>query len=602
MILSAMVDPEAFLELLTPQRLRDGWVGVVLADDERIVARTANNTLFLGQPAAVSLRSALSRQPQGWFTGRLIEGTTVYTSYIESPNSGWIVALGVPAVEFEAIGRTTFSVLATGLFAAIVIALVFATMLGRRISRPMQEEMDRTGAQEMLMPILQPVELWEQSGRLENYRKARILWESTDRKGTTYALGPTHEEVITDYVGRTVNSYKQLPITLYQQQDKFRDEIRPRFGLMRGREFIMKDAYSFDADAAGLDISYQKMRDAYHRIFQRCGLEFIAVQADPGAIGGSGSEEFMVVAESGEDEILYSHEAGYAADIRPAGAKPGVHLDPVAHGESRIPGQADIGLDAEPGHHRIHRQRIALSRVQPEPPVARLDLLRFLAEPYRDTLLTIVADQPVREIGGIDLGADALVPHDHGDLAILHPQRGRDLGADESRAEHREAGASVRQTPHRAIVVEGPKVDHTLGRVRQSAGPAAGREQQGPVLVVGSTIVGGALGHGVERGDAPAQDQLGAGLLGVALDALGGVALPQALGERWAVVGRVVIGPHDADAALGVVFSDAVRGGIGRHAPTDDQIIVSSHAPSLPGSWRSGHRSASACSTPPGSA
>jgi prolyl-tRNA synthetase len=183
------------------------------------------------------------------------------------------------------------------------------------------EEMDRTGAQEMLMPILQPVELWEQSGRLENYRKARILWESTDRKGTTYALGPTHEEVITDYVGRTVNSYKQLPITLYQQQDKFRDEIRPRFGLMRGREFIMKDAYSFDADAAGLDISYQKMRDAYHRIFQRCGLEFIAVQADPGAIGGSGSEEFMVVAESGEDEILFSHEAGYAANTEKASSE-----------------------------------------------------------------------------------------------------------------------------------------------------------------------------------------------------------------------------------------------------------------------------------------
>jgi signal transduction histidine kinase/ActR/RegA family two-component response regulator len=138
MILSAMVDPEAFLALLTPQRLRDGWVGVVLADDQRIVARTANNTLFLGQPAAVSLQSALSRRPQGWFSGRLIEGTAVYTSYIESPNSGWIVALGVPAVEFEAIGRTTFSVLATGLFASIIIALVFATMLGRRISRPMQ--------------------------------------------------------------------------------------------------------------------------------------------------------------------------------------------------------------------------------------------------------------------------------------------------------------------------------------------------------------------------------------------------------------------------------------------------------------------------------
>jgi signal transduction histidine kinase/ActR/RegA family two-component response regulator len=142
MILSAMVDPQAFLALLTPQRLRDGWVGAVLADDERIVARTANNTLFLGEPASVTLRSALSRQPQGWFAGRLIEGTAVYTSYIRSSNTGWIVALGVPAVEFEAIGRTTISVLTTGLLASILIALVFATMLGRRISRPMQSLAD----------------------------------------------------------------------------------------------------------------------------------------------------------------------------------------------------------------------------------------------------------------------------------------------------------------------------------------------------------------------------------------------------------------------------------------------------------------------------
>ncbi len=192
----------------------------------------------------------------------------------------------------------------------------------KKIMRIVVEEMDRTGALEMMMPIAQPQELWDRSGRLETYIKSGILWRARDRKDAWFALGPTHEEVITDFISRTVSSYKQLPRTYYQQQDKFRDEIRPRFGLMRGREFIMKDAYSFDIDTEGQDLSYQKMREAYTRIFTRCGLDYILVQADPGAIGGTGSEEFMVTASSGEDDLLYCERegCGYAANVEKAGS------------------------------------------------------------------------------------------------------------------------------------------------------------------------------------------------------------------------------------------------------------------------------------------
>src|SRR5690606_10648161 len=144
----------------------------------------------------------------------------------------------------------------------------------KKISAIVREEIDREGGNEMLMPILQPREIWDESGRWNRYIADGILFHLTDSKDAELCLGPTHEEVITTYVKKICNSYKQLPFNLYQIQDKFRDEIRPRFGLMRGREFIMKDAYSFDADAAGLDKSYDAMSRAYHRIFERCGLEF----------------------------------------------------------------------------------------------------------------------------------------------------------------------------------------------------------------------------------------------------------------------------------------------------------------------------------------
>nr|WP_320115387.1 proline--tRNA ligase [uncultured Desulfuromonas sp.] len=186
----------------------------------------------------------------------------------------------------------------------------------RKVEQIVREEMDRAGAMELLMPMVVPAGLWEESGRWEQYGKE--LLRIKDRKETEFCLGPTHEEVITDVVRGTVRSYRQLPLNLYQIQGKFRDEIRPRFGLMRGREFIMKDAYSFDLEDAGADTAYEKMYQAYQRIFKRCGLKFRAVEADTGNIGGSSSHEFMVLAESGEDAIVSCDQCDYAANVEKA--------------------------------------------------------------------------------------------------------------------------------------------------------------------------------------------------------------------------------------------------------------------------------------------
>jgi len=190
----------------------------------------------------------------------------------------------------------------------------------RKVERIVREEMDRAGAQEVLMPAVQPAELWQESGRWEEYGPE--LLRLKDRHQRDYCVGPTHEEVITDLVRREISSYKQLPTNFYQVQTKFRDEIRPRFGVMRSREFIMKDAYSFDVDEAGLKASYQVMYDAYMRIFTRLGLDFRAVLADNGSIGGTGSHEFHVLADSGEDAVVFSTGSDYAANIEKAEALP----------------------------------------------------------------------------------------------------------------------------------------------------------------------------------------------------------------------------------------------------------------------------------------
>ncbi len=186
----------------------------------------------------------------------------------------------------------------------------------KKIENIIREEMDKKGAQEIMMPIMQPAEIWQQSGRWGAYGAEMIRLK--DRHGHEYCLGPTHEELVTTVAKADVSSYRQLPLNLYQIQDKFRDERRPRFGLMRSRDFIMKDAYSFDRDEAALDVSYKDMYDAYSAIFSRCGLVYRPVEADSGAIGGNGSHEFMVLADNGEAEIVYCTKCDYAADVEKA--------------------------------------------------------------------------------------------------------------------------------------------------------------------------------------------------------------------------------------------------------------------------------------------
>ncbi|MDF2874211.1 MAG: proS 1 [Sporomusa sp.] len=190
----------------------------------------------------------------------------------------------------------------------------------KKIETIVREEMDAKGGQELAMPMIQPAEMWQETGRWSVYGDE--MFRLKDRHNRNFCLGPTHEEMITTLVRGEVRSYRQLPLMLYQIQNKYRDEIRPRFGLMRGREFIMKDLYSFDRDEAGLEQSYNKMYDAYTRIFTRCGLTFRAVEADSGAIGGSGSHEFMVLAESGEAAIIYCGSCDYAANVEKAELHP----------------------------------------------------------------------------------------------------------------------------------------------------------------------------------------------------------------------------------------------------------------------------------------
>ena len=190
----------------------------------------------------------------------------------------------------------------------------------RKVETVVREEMNRSGAQEVLLPAIQPAELWRASGRWEDYGPE--LLRLTDRHQRDFCFGPTHEEVITTLAKSEIRSYRQLPLNLYQIQTKFRDEIRPRFGVMRAREFIMKDAYTFDADAKGMAGSYQTMYDTYQRIFDRLGLEARAVEADSGSIGGSFSHEFHVLADSGEDAIALCPDAGYSANIEKVTLEP----------------------------------------------------------------------------------------------------------------------------------------------------------------------------------------------------------------------------------------------------------------------------------------
>ena len=260
----------------------------------------------------------------------------------------------------------------------------------RKIEAIVRDEHDKAGCQELLMPALQPREIWEESGRWDRYVADGILYHFEDGRGREVCLGPTHEEVITSFVKGRLNSYKQLPQTLYQIQTKFRDEIRPRFGLMRGREFVMKDAYSFDADAEGMSKSYAVLRQVYRNIFSRCGLRFTPVEADAGAIGDSASEEFMVDAETGEDAIAVCRETGYAANLEKAVST--IPAPPAA------PEQVDMHKEPTPAAKSCEE----LQKLFPDLPIERMlkTILYEATHADRTQVVAVMArgDREVNEV------------------------------------------------------------------------------------------------------------------------------------------------------------------------------------------------------------
>jgi len=276
--------------------------------------------------------------------------------------------------------------LAPGIFA--YLPLLWRVL--QKVSAIVREEMAAVDALETLLPQLQPADLWRRSGRWDGYTAGEgIMFHLVDRQERSLGLGPTHEEVVTELAADLLRSYRQLPVCLYQIQTKFRDEIRPRFGLMRGREFIMKDAYSFHADEACLQRTYAAMDRAYRRIFERCGLRAVAVEADSGAIGGSASQEFMVTAEAGEDLILASPDGRYAANQERAVSLPAASV-PLEAGPCRslaTPGQSSIeDLCTAHGFDPTQTLKVLLL------------LARFAAAPPRGVLVCLRGDQQLNEV------------------------------------------------------------------------------------------------------------------------------------------------------------------------------------------------------------
>lgn len=287
----------------------------------------------------------------------------------------------------------------------------------RKISQVVREEMDKAGALETLLPQLQPSELWQLSGRWAGYTAGEgIMFHLEDRQGRELGLGPTHEEVVTALAADLLRSYRQLPVNLYQIQTKFRDEIRPRFGLMRGREFIMKDAYSFHASEESLRKTYADMDGAYRRIFARCGLRAVAVEADSGAIGGSASQEFMVTAEAGEDLILASADGLYAANQERAVSLPPEAMPmeggPLAGGGGQAlstPGQASIDSLCE--RHHLHPSQVVK---------VLLLLARFESGLAQPVLAALRGDQQLNEVK-LANAVSARLGVQHGALLELAP-------------------------------------------------------------------------------------------------------------------------------------------------------------------------------------
>ncbi len=301
--------------------------------------------------------------------------------------------------------------LASGLYTWMPIGL----RVLRRVEQIVREEMDRSGALELLMPAVQPAELWQESGRWEHY--GAELLRLQDRHQRDFCFGPTHEEVITDLVRREIRSYKQLPVNYYQIQTKFRDERRPRFGIMRAREFLMKDAYSFHLEPDSLQQTYEAMHAAYTRIFERCGLEFRAVEADTGAIGGSASHEFHVLAGSGEDSIAFS-AGGYAANVELAPAPavgaappPQQSLEKVATPDVRSIEELSAFLGV-PAGQTVKTLVLAASREAGAPLVAvllrgdhELNAVKAEKHPWIDAPLRMASDAEIRAAVGAGTGS-----------------------------------------------------------------------------------------------------------------------------------------------------------------------------------------------------
>jgi prolyl-tRNA synthetase len=316
-----------------------------------------------------------------------------------------------------------------------------------RLARIVREEMDRAGAQEIVMPVLQPAELWEESGRWGAFGKE--LMRLRDRHERDFALGPTHEEIVTALVRHVLRSYRQLPQTLYQIQVKFRDEIRPRFGVMRAREFLMKDAYSFHEDESSLDETYRAMHGAYSRILERCGLEFRVVEADTGLIGGSESHEFMVLAGSGESEILSCDRCGYAANAERAeiaAAEVETAPAPSAPEEVATPGKRTI--EEVSGFLRV-------------PPAVLVKTLLFKVDD-RDVAVLVPGDRDLNEAKLARLAGSALF------RPMVDDEVRRATGADVGFAGPVKLGGSVRILADRtlqsygSLIVGANRTDHHL--------------------------------------------------------------------------------------------------------------------------------------------
>ncbi|SEN78869.1 proline--tRNA ligase [Lihuaxuella thermophila] len=330
-----------------------------------------------------------------------------------------------------------------------------------KVENIVREEMDRIGAQELLLPALHPAELWQESGRFTNYGPELVKLK--DRHDRDFVMGPTHEEVITDLLRGEINTYKKLPMSLYQIQTKFRDEKRPRSGLLRGREFVMKDAYSFHADRESLDETYQDMYQAYTNIFTRLGLDFRAVEADAGAIGGKGTHEFMVLSDAGEDSIAMCEACDYAANIEMAevtGPEEAADKTPVAAMEKvSTPGKGSIGEVAEylnlpaeqlvksilfvadgvpvlvlvRGDHEVNDVKVknlldaSVCELADEETVRRITgaPAGFVGPVRLKEKVKIIADQAVMQLNEMVVGAN------EADVHLIHVQAGRDFEVDQ---------------------------------------------------------------------------------------------------------------------------------------------------------------------------